>query len=160
MKLKQKNTFTIVFAVMACCLLTLFLSPNTLAQSTEECVPGDAHFDTCIQQQEKDRCDPEKETCCGDVKTSILKGDFCDEKGEGGVIFGLLKWVLRIMTAGVGIAAVGGVAWGALLYTTAENKPEKTKKAIGVITNVVIGIAAYAFMYALLNFIIPGGVFG
>lgn len=96
---------------------------------------------------------------CAGVRTSIIGGDICDAKGEGGVIFELLKWVLRIMTAGVGIAAVGGIAYGALLYTTAENKPEQTKKAIGVITNVVIGIVAYALMAVFLNFLIPGGIF-
>ena len=96
---------------------------------------------------------------CAGVKTSIIGGDLCSESGDGGVIFGLLKWVLRIMTAGVGIAAVGGVAWGALLYTTAESKPEQTKKAISIITNVVIGIAAYALMFVFLNYLVPGGVF-
>lgn len=96
---------------------------------------------------------------CGDVRVSIVRGDFCDDSGEGGVIFGLLKWVLRIMTGGIAIAAVGGIAYGALLYTTAENKPDQTKKAIGVITNVVVGIAAYALMAVFLNFLIPGGIF-
>lgn len=109
----------------------------------------------------EDKCDPSTETCCGNVKTSIITDkSICDASEEdGGVIFGLLKGVLKIMTAGVGIAAVGGIAWGALLYTTAESKPEQTKKAIGVITNVVIGIAAYALMYVALQFLIPGGVF-
>lgn len=98
--------------------------------------------------------------CCGNVETSIIKGDVCNESGEGGVIFGLLKGVLTIMTAGIGIAAVGGIAYGALLYTTAENKPDQTKKAISIITNVVIGLVAYALMAVLLNFLIPGGIIG
>lgn len=95
---------------------------------------------------------------CGDVDTSIIGGDIC--KGEGGksTIFNLLTWVLRILTAGVGIAAVGGIGYGALLYTTAEGKPDQTKKAISIITNVVIGIAAYALMAVVLNFLIPGGI--
>lgn len=104
-------------------------------------------------------CEPGDEDCCAGVKTSIIRdGGICDGEGDG-VIFGLLRWVLSIMTAGVGIAAVGGIAYGALLYTTAESKPEQTKKAIGVITNVVIGIVAYAVMAIFLNFLIPGGVF-
>lgn len=97
---------------------------------------------------------------CAGVDTSIIGGAMCKEGEEGGVIFSLLKWVLGIMTAGVGITAVGGIAYGALLYTTAESKPEQTKKAIGIITNVVIGLVAYALMAVLLNFIIPGGVIG
>lgn len=114
----------------------------------------------------EDKCDPSKETCCGKVRTSIITGNFCNEDGddpnapENSAIFGLLKIVLQIMTAGVGVAAVGGIGYGAILYASAENKPDQTKKAIGIITNVVIGIAAYAMMYVLLNFLIPGGIFG
>ena len=67
--------------------------------------------------------------------------------------------VLNIMTAGIGILAVGGIVYGGILYASAGDKAEQTKKAIGVITNVVIGIAAYGLMYVLLNFLIPGGVF-
>jgi hypothetical protein len=102
----------------------------------------------------------EGEDCCGDVKTSIIKNSsICNASGEGGMILAILKEVLKFLTAGVGIAAVGGIGYGALLYTTAESKPEQTKKAIGIITNVVIGIAAYALMYVFLNFLIPGGIF-
>lgn len=95
---------------------------------------------------------------CDGVKTSIIGGDICDGEDGQSTIFNLLVWVLRILTAGVGIAAVGGIGYGALLYTTAEGKPDQTKKAIGIITNVVIGIAAYALMAVLLNFLIPGGI--
>jgi hypothetical protein len=67
--------------------------------------------------------------------------------------------VINILTAGVGIAAIGGIVYGAVLYTTAGGSQEQVKKAISIITNVVIGIVAYALMWALLNFLIPGGVF-
>lgn len=107
-------------------------------------------------------CEPGSEGCCGGVKTSIIGGELCGGKEDGtenGTIFALLKGALNILTAGIGIAAVGGIAYGAFLYTTAENKPDQTKKAVGIITNVVIGIVAYGLMYVLLNFLIPGGIF-
>lgn len=75
------------------------------------------------------------------------------------MIWQLLMLTLKVLTAGIGIAAVGGIVYGALLYTTAEDKPEQTKKAIGIITNVVIGLVFYGLMYILLNFLIPGGIF-
>jgi hypothetical protein len=59
----------------------------------------------------------------------------------------------------VGVLGVAGIVYGAVLYTTAADKAEQTKKAIGIITNVVIGIIAYALMYLVLNFLIPGGIF-
>lgn len=100
---------------------------------------------------------PEGPNDCAGVATSIIGGDMCDD--EDGPVFALLKWIVRFLTFGVGIAAVGGLVYGAVLYTTAGDKSEQTKKAIGVITNTVIGILMFGFMFALLNFLIPGGVF-
>lgn len=98
---------------------------------------------------------------CGGVDTSIIN---CDQDGGDGVensgIWGILLLAINILTAGVGIAAVGGIVYGAILYTSAGGSQEQTKKAMGIITNVVIGVLAYALMYAALNFLVPGGVFG
>jgi hypothetical protein len=74
-------------------------------------------------------------------------------------IWGVLLLAINILTAGIGIAAVGGIIYGALLYTTSNGNPEQTKKGMEIIKNVVIGLIAYFLMFAILNFIIPGGVF-
>lgn len=103
---------------------------------------------------------------CGGAKTSIIncpqgklnpKDKNASAKDSG--VWGLLILALKIMTAGVGIAAVGGIVYGSLLYASARDSAEQTKKAIGVITNVVIGIVAYGLMFIILNFLIPGGIF-
>ena len=98
---------------------------------------------------------------CGGVQTAIIS---CSQTGKGSAVentgvWGILLLTINILTAGVGIAAVGGIVYGALLYTSAGGSPEQVKKALGIITNVVIGVVAYALMYALLNFLIPGGIF-
>ncbi len=98
---------------------------------------------------------------CGGVKTSIIN---CTQKkgattAETSPIWGVLLIVLNIMTAGVGILAVGGIVYASILYASAGDKSEQTKKAVSIITNVVIGIAAYGLMYVFLNFLVPGGVF-
>ena len=59
----------------------------------------------------------------------------------------------------MGIAAVGGITYGAILYTSAGDSSEQTKKAMEIIRNVVIGLVAYGIMYLVLNYIIPGGIF-
>lgn len=97
---------------------------------------------------------------CDKVNTSIIPCEDGDGEGvQGTPLWGVLILVINILTAGVGIAAVAGVIFGAFLYTTAGGNPEQVKKAIGIITNVVIGVVAYAGMYIFLNFIIPGGLF-
>lgn len=97
---------------------------------------------------------------CGGVDTAIIK---CGQTGGGGIettgVWGILLLAVNILTAGVGIVAIGGIVYGAILYTSAAGSAEQVKKAIGIITNVVIGIVAYAVMYSLLNFLVPGGLF-
>lgn len=96
---------------------------------------------------------------CGGVDTAIIS---CTEGNEGTVentgIWFVLKFAIQIMTGLVAVAALGGLVYGAMLYTSAGPNVEQVKKARGIFTNVVIGIIAYALMFALLNFLIPGGV--
>lgn len=102
---------------------------------------------------------------CGDVDTSIIGGNICDgvnndsTNAQDSAVWKLLILVLNIMTAGVGILAVAGIVYGSVLYASAGDRAEQTKKAISIITNVVVGIIAYALMYLVLNFLIPGGIF-
>ena len=121
-------------------------------------------------------------TQCGGVETSILKcpdqpggtcsdgsaavngmcetGDYVPPKNvEDTGLWGVLILAMNILTAGVGVAAIAGIVWGSVLYTTASGKPEQVKKANMVIANTVLGIVMYALMYSFLNFIIPGGMF-
>lgn len=100
------------------------------------------------------------ESCCGGVVTSILS---CNEGGgstlEETGLWGLLILVINILTAGIGVAAVGGIIYGAVLYTTSGGSLDQVKKARQIIRDVIIGLAMYALMYAFLNYIVPGGMF-
>ncbi|AHB42187.1 hypothetical protein RAAC3_TM7C00001G0325 [Candidatus Saccharibacteria bacterium RAAC3_TM7_1] len=96
---------------------------------------------------------------CGGVDTAIIK---CDSSGTGlesNAVWKLLIIAINILSAGVGILAVGGIIYASILYTTAEDKQDQINKAKDIIQNVVIGLVAYALMWAGLNFLIPGGLF-
>src|SRR5688572_29069542 len=69
---------------------------------------------------------------CGGAQTSIVQ---CDQTSQGpdaknNGVWGVLLIILNILTAGVGIAAVGGIVYGAIMYTSAGDSTEQTKKAI------------------------------
>ncbi len=88
----------------------------------------------------------------------ILKGVIsCDKSGSG--VWNLLLFVVQILTAGVGLVAIGGFVYAAILYTTAEGNAGQVTKAKVTIFNVVLGLVLYALMWAVLQFLIPGGVF-
>jgi len=97
---------------------------------------------------------------CGGVKTSIVS---CDQGGGSGArdsgVWGILVTILKILTAGVGIVAVGGIVYASILYASAQEEASQVKQAKDIIKNVVIGIIAYGSIYLLLNFLIPGGIF-
>jgi hypothetical protein len=108
-----------------------------------------------------DDCAPsDTNKCCGNTATAIIG---CDAKNKGDLndngIWALLILVINILTAGVGILAVGGIVYGAILYATAEDKADQVNQAVNIIRNVIIGLVAFALMWAGLNFLIPGGVF-
>ena len=91
-----------------------------------------------------------------DKATDVKSGDTV----ENSAVWQLLRLVVRIMTAGAGIAAVGGIVYGAVMYTTAGSNQDQTKRAKTIFTNVVIGVVAFAAMFGLLQWLMPGGVFG
>ena len=97
---------------------------------------------------------------CGGVQTAIIS---CSQGGgdqvENTGLWGILLIAVNILTAGVGVLALAGIVYGAVLYTSAGGNPEQVKKARTIFTNVVIGVVAFAGMFTLLNFIVPGGVF-
>ena len=74
-------------------------------------------------------------------------------------VWGILLIAINILTAGIGVVALGGIVFASIMYISAGGNPEQTKKAMGIISNIVIGVIAYAGMYALLNFLVPGGLF-
>lgn len=98
---------------------------------------------------------------CGGVEVAYFEcGD--EFTGNGGVetsgLWGILTVVLNIMIAGVGILAVGGIVYGAIMYASAQDNASQVQEAIGIIRNTIIGLVLFAFMYALLQFLIPGGI--
>ena len=98
------------------------------------------------------------------LKCSVLPQQICNQSNtanaQGGGTFALLTWVLKIMIAVVGVAAVGGMVWAGILYTSAGDNEGQVKQAKTVIVDVVIGLVAFGLMYLVLNWLIPGGVFG
>ena len=100
-----------------------------------------------------------KECGEGQVKTSILGGGGCvDIDQDGGNIFKILNTILTVLTYGVGIAGTLGIVISGVQYLTARDNEQQMVKAKSRLVNIVIGLAAYAMMWALLQWLIPGGV--
>ena len=82
------------------------------------------------------------------ANTSVLTGV--------GSIEDLLKLVVNILVLGLGVAGVVGVVWAGILYLTARDNEQQVVAAKRRLFNVVLGLAAWAMLYTLLHWLIPG----
>lgn len=75
-------------------------------------------------------------------------------------LFLFLRWVLTILTAVVGIAAIGTIIWAGIMYASAADDSGQVAKAKTLIRDVIIGVIAYGLMIVGLNWLVPGGIIG
>lgn len=95
--------------------------------------------------------------CGGNGVNTNLFGGCVD--GENG-IFTVLNVILQVLTWGIGIAGTLGIVITGVQYMTARDDPVQMTKAKNRLIQIVIGLAVYAVMWAFLQWILPGGVFG
>lgn len=97
------------------------------------------------------------ESKCAGVETAVLSCS--DDKGGESTVMWLLKVALMILTWGAGILAAIGLMVGGIMWTTAGDNANQVARARQIILNVVIGLLLYIFLFAITNFLIPGGIF-
>lgn len=141
MKIKQ-IILSICFLVGVCCVL---VAPKAMAADCggKPLLTGQ----TCCGTGEDGRPMVAGQKCCNGVVNSFI------DCGDGEGITTLIDIVKVILTACIGIGAIGGIIYAAILYTTSGGSADNTKKAMTIIRDVIIGVVAFALMYALLNFI-------
>lgn len=94
---------------------------------------------------------------CGSARTNIID---CGKDGGINALGNVLKIVLFILTILIGIVAVGGIVYGAILYASASDNAGQVNQAKTIIRDVAIGLLLYGFMIAIINWLVPGGVIG
>jgi hypothetical protein len=71
-----------------------------------------------------------------------------------------INQVVGFLSAGVGIIVTGVIIVGGIQYMTAGDNPQAITAAKKRITNGLIALVAFLFMFAFLQWLVPGGVFG
>ena len=101
-------------------------------------------------------------------KCSILPAKFCESAvkdvsgqatSKNSAVFMVLEWAIAVLTAGVGVVAVGAFVYAGIMYASADSKAEQVKKAKDIMVQTIIGLAAFAVLATLLLWLIPGGIF-
>lgn len=88
------------------------------------------------------------------IQTSINYG--CSGTGDGITQIALVA--INFLAIGVGIAVVGGIVFGGIRYASANGNAQQAQQGVMVIINAIIGLILFIFMYAIINFLVPGGL--
>lgn len=147
----MKKLLLVSCAVFALLGATLFMAPG--AQAAKDCQVKDAKGNTSTVPY-----------CCGtDAKGQPLETsiDFgCPSSSNGAnSVTSLLLTIINFLAIGVGIAVVGGIAFGGIRYASANGNASQAQQGITFIVNSVIGLVLFILMYAIINFLVPGGLF-
>lgn len=73
-------------------------------------------------------------------------------------INGLLDLVMKILSYGLGAAAVIGVVVAGIMYLTARDNESQVAAAKQRLLNTVIGLVAWVVLFSVVNWLIPGPV--
>jgi hypothetical protein len=67
--------------------------------------------------------------------------------------------LINMLTVIFAIIAVISLILGGINYSTSEGDPQKVARAKSRIFNTILAVVAYMFLFAFIEFLIPGGVF-
>lgn len=117
----------------------------------------------------------------GELVTSTVKGDARYQCGKGdnavktkfnfgcvgtaykgstlNPILDLIYAIIRFLSAGVGIVVVGSIIWAGIQYSSSQGNPEQTAQAKLRIQNSFLALVLYLFIFALVQYLVPGGLF-
>ena len=95
---------------------------------------------------------------CGGVETAIIDCSSAKDT-TGSAVVALLVVAIQILTALIGVVAVGAFIYAGILYASASGNSSQVAKSKEIMLNTVIGLVLFAAMGLLLNYLIPGGLF-
>jgi len=82
-----------------------------------------------------------------------------DYPGDINPIVDILFALFRFLSVGVGLVVIGSIIVAGIQYSTSRGNPQSTQAAIKRIVNSVAALFMYIFIFAIANFLIPGGMF-
>ncbi len=98
------------------------------------------------------------------VKVSVplpgTSNEICGEQTRGGVIMTYVRAIIRFMGSLVGLVIIMMIIIGGVQYLTAAGNPSQVAAAKSRIQNAITGLFLFIFMYAILNYLVPGGIIG
>lgn len=86
-------------------------------------------------------------------KAKSSESKVCKGVGEND-LYGLIKNIINLLLAVIGIVAVIMIIVGGIRYTTSAGDPGQTKNARDTIVYAVVGLVIAIMSYAIVNFVL------
>ena len=100
---------------------------------------------------------PSVSTYDGTVETNLL-GNMQDD-GQGCGVYSILSLVIDMLSIGIAILALIGIALTGVKYLMAKGDIEQAKNAKHRLYQIIVGLVAYVLLYAGVQWLLPGGHF-
>jgi heme/copper-type cytochrome/quinol oxidase subunit 2 len=98
---------------------------------------------------------------CGKGKNKVVtKLDLGCNKAHKNPIIDMIFALVRFLSIGVGIVVIASVVYSGVMYSTSQGNPEKTGQAKSRIQTSIMALVFYLFIFAIVQFLVPGGLFG
>ncbi|HSX30398.1 MAG TPA: pilin [Candidatus Saccharimonadales bacterium] len=88
-----------------------------------------------------------------------LTGGSCASVAHCDLIIHYVNPIINLLAALVGIAVVASIIIGGVQYGSSAGDPQKVSAAKARIRNAIIALLTFFFLYGLLNFLLPSGLF-
>lgn len=126
-------------------------TPNADAQELKLSFNGDAELDNEVYCGKGDK----------QVRISFDIGCLGNayEGDEYNPVLDMMFALLRFVSTGVGLIVIGSIIWAGIQYSASRGNPQMTEAAIKRVANSMIALLLYVFSFAILNFLVPGGLF-
>lgn len=98
---------------------------------------------------------PDEGTDCGGINIGFDVN--CTDKDNP--IYAYVGGISKFLAVGVGVVLVLAFVISGFQYITAQDNPQQVSGAKNHIFNAIVGLIAYIFMFAILQWLVPGGVF-
>jgi hypothetical protein len=91
--------------------------------------------------------------------TSLGVDKSCNGDDLCGFVDKYVNPIVTFVAIGFGVIVTITIVVSGIQYSASRGDPQQVAAAKKRIVNAVIAIVAFAFMFALLQFLVPGGVF-
>jgi hypothetical protein len=86
------------------------------------------------------------------------RGDAYPGPNDVNPIIDMAFALFRFLSLGVGVVVVGSIVVAGIQYTASRGNPQATEASIKRVTSSVLALILYMFIFAIANFLVPGGL--